>query len=127
MVSQLSDTWHVLVPDLRGHGETEWAINYGWSSFVEDIAAFAPALGISRYVLFGHSLGGWIGYMVAAAHPEAVRRLIIAETNPPHPWPPDGATAVPPTPQLRSFASPLSRRRFRTHNRISFARQHVRT
>jgi pimeloyl-ACP methyl ester carboxylesterase len=36
------------------------------------------ALGIDRLVLFGHSLGGWFAVRFAAAHPERVRRLVLA-------------------------------------------------
>jgi pimeloyl-ACP methyl ester carboxylesterase len=106
VVERMSDRYHVLVPDLRGHDETAWTDDYSWESFVSDIAAFGPAIGIPHYALFGHSLGGWIGYMVAAWHPHAVARLVIAETGPPPPWPPTTGSSEPPEPRFEIFATP---------------------
>ena len=39
---------------------------------------FLDSLGIDRVILGGHSIGAWIALRVAAAHPERVSRLILA-------------------------------------------------
>ena len=45
---------------------------------VEHYARLFDALGVGELVLVGHSLGGWVASSFAAAHPERVRRLVIA-------------------------------------------------
>ena len=44
----MQDRFRVLVPDLRGHGETDWASDYRIERFVEDIDAFARALDLLK-------------------------------------------------------------------------------
>lgn len=46
--------------DLRGHGKSAAPANgdYRIEAFAEDIGAVADALGLQRFVIVGHSLGG---------------------------------------------------------------------
>ena len=78
----LADRYRVLAPDLRGHGETDWATEYTPERFAEDLGAFAGALDLRRFGLVGFSLGGHTAYPFAARHPEMVERLVLAETTP---------------------------------------------
>lgn len=73
--------WHVIVPDLRGHGDSGWASdgNYALSGFVFDLAELISQLGFERVPLVGHSLGGNISLRYAAAFPEHVERLVVIE------------------------------------------------
>ena len=48
----------------------------------QDAVAFLSALGMTRVDLLGFSLGGFVAQVVAAEHPELVRRLILAGTGP---------------------------------------------
>ena len=64
----LSDRYRVLVPDQRGHGETEWADSYSLDAAIQDLDAFVSALEVKSFTLLGHSLGGLIGYFYAATH-----------------------------------------------------------
>jgi len=50
--------YRVLALDQRGHGETDWATDYHEQRLVEDLAAFADALGIGTVSLAGFSVGG---------------------------------------------------------------------
>lgn len=74
--------YRVLAPDLRGHGETDWAAEYAPARFLEDIGAFAGALDLRRFSLAGFSIGGHTAYPYAVRHPEMVERLVLAETIP---------------------------------------------
>ncbi len=73
--------WHVVAPDLRGHGDSAWSPdgNYGFPAYLYDlsqlIAQFAPA----PVTIVAHSLGGNIALRYAALHPGAVRRLAAIE------------------------------------------------
>ncbi len=90
----LADRFRIIVPDLRGHGLSSWPSDYAWHSFLEDTVNLMDALGLERYILCGHSLGGRIAYMLASHSPERIRRLVIAEAYPLEHEP--GRTGSPP-------------------------------
>ncbi len=78
-----SPYYHVLAIDQRGHGESQRAdTGYARDRFVEDLAAFVDALGLSKFVLAGLSMGGWHSLLYTADHPERVERIIIVDIAP---------------------------------------------
>ncbi|HEV8298461.1 MAG TPA: alpha/beta hydrolase [Acidimicrobiales bacterium] len=68
-IEHFACTHRVVVPDLRGHGESEPADSYGVADFAEDVAWLTRTLGLDRPVVIGHSLGGMVAVEAAAAHP----------------------------------------------------------
>ena len=79
----MSSHYHVLAVDQRGHGGSQWADSgYARDRFVEDLAAFVDALGLSRFVLAGLSMGGWHSLLYTGANPERVERIIIVDIAP---------------------------------------------
>jgi pimeloyl-ACP methyl ester carboxylesterase len=52
------DRVRVLVPDLRGHGRTDWAADDAPQRWVEDLSAFVGALASQPVALIGISMGG---------------------------------------------------------------------
>ena len=82
IASALEDRYHVIAPDLRGHGDSEWAdaASYTLAAFVLDLADVVAALGLERFALVGHSLGGVIAVRYAATFPEQVRVLCGIES-----------------------------------------------
>jgi pimeloyl-ACP methyl ester carboxylesterase len=77
--------YRVLALDQRGHGESEWASDYAWQRWLEDLDAFLVTVGARPAVLVGHSMGGWIAYVYAARHPAGVERLVIVDSGPDDP------------------------------------------
>ncbi|WP_327191515.1 alpha/beta fold hydrolase [Streptomyces xinghaiensis] len=77
--------WHVLAPDLRGHGRSDWPGEYTPEAMRDDVVGFLDALGLGRVDLIGHSLGGVVAYLLAAAHPERVGRLVLEDVPAPFP------------------------------------------
>lgn len=77
----LKDRYHVIAPDLRGHGDSDWPSdgNYALASFVIDLAAIADLGGLCDFAVVGHSLGGQIALRYTAAFPERVRVLVAIE------------------------------------------------
>jgi pimeloyl-ACP methyl ester carboxylesterase len=52
----------VTVPDLRGHGDAAWADSYRFADYAADVALLADgACGV-----VGHSMGGYVGLVLAA-------------------------------------------------------------
>jgi pimeloyl-ACP methyl ester carboxylesterase len=78
----MAATYHVLALDQRGHGDTSWAPDgaYAPTTSVGDIASFITALHLAPAVVIGHSMGGRHAAMVAADHPEKVRKVVIVDT-----------------------------------------------
>ena len=80
---EMSNRFHVLTVDQRGHGESEWAsTGYERDRFVEDLAAFIDALGFEKVVLSGLSMGGWNSLLYTTDHSEKVDRIIIVDIGP---------------------------------------------
>jgi pimeloyl-ACP methyl ester carboxylesterase len=78
----LSDRYRVLALDQRGHGDSDWAPQYGISAMARDLLAFLDALQLREVTLMGLSMGGLVSFVFTAAHPERVRRLIILDIGP---------------------------------------------
>ena len=78
----LTPDHHVNSLDLRGHGDSTWAEPhaYSWKTYAEDLNAAAEMLDLRDFVLVGHSMGGMISLVYAAAHPGRVGRLVIVDT-----------------------------------------------
>jgi len=74
--------FRVYMPDLLGFGRSQQPADFSYS--VRDQAAvvvdFMSALGIKQADVAGWSMGGWIVQLVASAHPERVRRLILIDS-----------------------------------------------
>lgn len=78
--------------NLRSHGEHFWtvafdAVGHGWSDkpsggyeiprYAAHALAVMKALGRSRALISGESLGGWTASYLAVHHPQAVERLVL--------------------------------------------------
>jgi pimeloyl-ACP methyl ester carboxylesterase len=85
----LASRHRVVAIDLRGHGQSDKPKQgYAEADFVADLTAILPGFDDAPD-LIGHSMGGRIAARVAAAHPELLRRLVLAEAvgGPPRPRP----------------------------------------
>lgn len=69
--------------DLRGHGRSAAPADelYTLDAMADDVAAVVDALGIDRFVLVGHSMGGDVAMTYAARHPDRVAGLLLADAN----------------------------------------------
>ena len=67
--------------DFRGHGRSEPAKNgdYSIAGMASDISAVVDSLGLERFVLVGHSMGGGAALAYAGAHPERVAGLLLVD------------------------------------------------
>jgi pimeloyl-ACP methyl ester carboxylesterase len=77
--------WHAAAPDLRGHGgseQPEAEDAYSLVRFAADLDALADALGWTRLVLLGHSMGGMVA-QVFALQPSGARLdgLVLMDTS----------------------------------------------
>lgn len=68
--------------DLRGHGKSSHVPNgnYSLQTHLNDVISFIKDVIKKPVIVFGVSLGGMIGLMLAAQYPESVRGLVIADS-----------------------------------------------
>jgi len=83
-LGELSTRFRVVLPDLRGHGESDTPADRDFSdaAFASDIVAVLDELSIDSAHLFGYSLGGWVVFELAASFSLRVRRAIVGGAHP---------------------------------------------
>lgn len=81
VAQRLRKDWHIIAPDLRGHGDSEWSksANYGTAGYVYDLAQLIHQLKLAPVTIVSHSLGGSITTRYAGVYPETVKRLVAIE------------------------------------------------
>ena len=78
--------YRVWMPDLRGYNRTECPPNladYRMSVLQDDVRGLIEASGAKRCMLVAHDWGAAIAWCAAAAYPELIEKMVIA--NIPHP------------------------------------------
>ena len=77
----LCDDYHILAPDLRGHGDSDWSKGSSYSNldYVYDIAQLIEQQELDSVHLVGHSLGGTVASLYAGLFPERVASLVSIE------------------------------------------------
>ena len=77
----LRDRYTVFAPDLRGHGDSGWAMGgmYSLPEFVLDTATLVANLSEEPLTIIGHSLGGAIALQYAGTFPERVSKVVAIE------------------------------------------------
>jgi len=73
--------WHVLAPDLRGHGDSQWSPdgNYSIAAYLYDLAQLIHQQELAPVRIIAHSLGGMIALRYAGLYPDHVERLVAIE------------------------------------------------
>lgn len=84
VATALSDRYRLIALDHRGRGDSDWdpAAEYFTEAYVSDVEQFADGLGLTRFVLIGHSMGGTNAIVYAARHPERVHLAVIEDIGP---------------------------------------------
>jgi esterase len=80
----LRNRFRVIVPDVRGHGESGWSPTgaYTYADQAGDLAAIVDRLGLERFTLIGTSMGGIIAMAYAADHAQRLASLVINDIGP---------------------------------------------
>ena len=83
IAAKLAKNYRVICPDLRGHGDSDWAKDgYRLGTFVADLKELCRLLALDRPIVVGHSLGARIAIGYAGAHPDDISMLLLSDTGP---------------------------------------------
>lgn len=75
--------YHVIAPDQRGHGDSDWVDPpaYSYHDYAADLDRLAAKLDLRDFVLVGHSMGGMVAMVYAATYPGRLGRLAVVDTS----------------------------------------------
>ena len=81
VAQDLRRDFHIIAPDLRGHGDSAWSTSgdYSMSAFVYDLAQLIHQQKLAPVSIVAHSLGGSIALRYAGVFPETVAKLVAIE------------------------------------------------
>ncbi len=80
---RLSGRYRIVRYDQPGHGLTgpHPRADYGAAAFVDVAERVRARLGIQRLVIAGNSMGGWVAWNYALAHPDRLRGLVLVDAS----------------------------------------------
>ena len=80
VAQKLSENYHTIMPDARGHGLTEIAENkFSYELMARDIAMLIQDLKLEKPQIIGHSMGAAMTALIASKYPELVSRIILED------------------------------------------------
>lgn len=81
VAERLAERYHIVAPDLRGHGDSEWSKGGAYSEvhFIQDVAQLVHQKALAPLTVIGHSLGGSIALLYAGVFPQNVTKLVAIE------------------------------------------------
>ena len=87
VAQRLRDRYHVIAPDLRGHGDSAWAVGGGYdmSAYIYDLAQLIHQRSDRPVTLISHSLGAGIALNYCGIFPEKVEKIVAIEGLGPSP------------------------------------------
>ncbi len=88
VAQQLANDYFLVLPDLRGYGDSSKApglpdhSNYSKRTMAADMVAVMDALGLGSFYLCGHDRGGRVAHRLAVDHPQRVKKLCVIDIAP---------------------------------------------
>ena len=76
LAERLADRYHVLAPDLRGHGRSGWEPPWDAPTHLDDVR---ETVGVERAVWIVHSFGGRLVAELAAREPERLTQAVLLD------------------------------------------------
>lgn len=79
---ELSKKFRVILPDQRNHGRSSHDPSHTYDDLANDLHELVIRLGLGRFILSGHSMGGKTAIYFASRWPELVAALVIVDMTP---------------------------------------------
>lgn len=89
MQDLLPPSYHSIAVNNRGAGESDAPPEddaFGCKPFADDIYALVSQLGLRRFTIVGHSMGGATATQYAVDHPETLAALVLMDPADPDGW-----------------------------------------
>jgi len=81
----LMKQFNLIIPDLRGYGDSEKARSgFDKKTMAKDVACLASELGHETFFLMGHDRGARVAHRLALDFPERVEKLVVLDIVPTH-------------------------------------------
>jgi len=86
VIAELKDEYRCVAYDHRGWGDSDKsATSYSIRDLADDAEALIRELGLKRYALVGHSMGGKTAQLLASRRPPGMEALVLVAPSPPTP------------------------------------------
>lgn len=87
VAERLCDRYHVIAPDLRGHGDSAWAVGGGYdqAAYIYNLAQIIHQKQIAPVTIIAHSLGAGVALNYCGVFPENVKKVVAIEGLGPSP------------------------------------------
>lgn len=85
LAERLGDRFRIVAPVQRGWGASLGDGDYRLATLANDVRGVIDALGLQRYVLVGHSMGGKLAQLLASQRPAGLAGVVLVATAPPGP------------------------------------------
>jgi len=82
VINELAKTRPVIVFNNKGVGKSDGTTPDSVTQMAADAKSFISALGLKSVDLLGYSLGGMVAQVLAAEHPDLVRKVLLVGTAP---------------------------------------------
>ena len=90
VASRLAESYHVVIPDLRGYGDSSLPepghnhINYSFREMAADMVQVMATLGYEKFYVAGHDRGGRTVHRMCIDHPERILKVCLMDVLPNH-------------------------------------------
>jgi 3-oxoadipate enol-lactonase len=86
VIERLESNFRCVAFDQRGWGSSDAPADaYSLQNLADDASMLIRTLGLSRYVLVGHSMGGKVAQLLASQHPSGLEALVLVAPASPFP------------------------------------------
>lgn len=88
VAQQLQDRFRLVMPDLRGYGDSSHAVgdaqhaHYSKRAMAQEVIDLLDHLGVQKFFLCGHDRGGRVAHRLAVDHPSRVQKLCVIDIAP---------------------------------------------
>lgn len=85
LAKTLAGDWRVIVPEMRGRGNSEYAKDtstYTPPTYIKDVEALLAELGIEKFVAIGTSMGGLMTMLMAAKDASRIVAAVLNDIGP---------------------------------------------
>jgi haloacetate dehalogenase len=90
IAARLAEHYHVILPDLRGYGDSSLPeagvnhVNYSFRAMSADILEIMDQLGHEQFFVAGHDRGGRTVHRLCLDHPQRVKKVCLMDIIPNH-------------------------------------------